>query len=64
MGLSLLHKTLCIPLVIQPPHPRNYLSTYLYGSITTVSEPNLYGNCKICLHGKRVLEIYVNLAVI
>lgn len=63
-SLSLFHRTLCIPLVIRPPHPPNCLSTYLYGSITTVSEPNLYGNCKICLHGKRILEMYENLAVI
>lgn len=40
------------------------LSLHLYGAITRVSEPNLYGNCGICLHGKRILEMYVNLAVI
>lgn len=64
VSITISQSTLGIPLVIRPPHPPNCLSTYLYGSVTTVSEPNLYGNSKICLHGKRILEMYVNLAVI
>lgn len=39
------------------------LSIHLYGYTTTVSEPCFYGNYKICLDRKRILELYANVSI-